>query len=158
MKRGGHLPGMDAVYRVPHVLAPKHCGAEGHQNDHSRRTVESEHGSVYLDTANLQQKASLLYSHDSGFVQRRGTAPPLLSCTVKSEEILLYVLYKMSHEGRLIFWEIIVSVILSKNLYTRVYMRPIPNGFRDRAISLYSTLYTAQTSTMPCPHTSCKVH
>jgi hypothetical protein len=25
-------------------------------------------------------------------------------------------------------------------------------------ISLYSTLYTVQTSNTPCPHTSCKVH
>jgi hypothetical protein len=30
-----------------------------------------------------------------------------------------------------------VSVILSKKLY--MYMCPIPNGFRDRAISLYSS-------------------
>jgi hypothetical protein len=31
-----------------------------------------------------------------------------------------------------------------------MYMRPIPNGFRDRAISLYSTvLYTVQTSNTP---------
>jgi hypothetical protein len=37
-------------------------------------------------------------------------------------------------------------------------MCPSPNGFRDRAISLYSTLYTVQTSNTPCPHTSCKVH
>jgi hypothetical protein len=29
------------------------------------------------------------------------------------------------------------------------------NGFRDRAISLYSTLYTVQTSSTACPHTSC---
>jgi hypothetical protein len=35
-------------------------------------------------------------------------------------------------EGRSIFWEVIVSVILSKKLYTN--MCPIPNGFRDRAI------------------------
>jgi hypothetical protein len=33
------------------------------------------------------------------------------------------------------FWEVIVSVILSKDMY--LYMCPIPNGFRDRAISLY---------------------
>jgi hypothetical protein len=37
-------------------------------------------------------------------------------------------------------------------------MCPIPNGSRDRAISLYSTLYTVQTSNTPCPHTDCKVH
>jgi hypothetical protein len=39
-----------------------------------------------------------------------------------------------------------------------MYMCPILNGFRDRAISLYSSLYTVQTSNTPCPHTSCKVH
>jgi hypothetical protein len=33
-------------------------------------------------------------------------------------------------------------------------MCPIPNDFRDRAISLY----TVQTSNTPCPHTSCKVN
>jgi hypothetical protein len=35
-------------------------------------------------------------------------------------------------------------------------MCPIPNNFRDKAISLKSTLYTVQMSNMPCPHTSCK--
>jgi hypothetical protein len=39
-----------------------------------------------------------------------------------------------------------------------MYMCPIPNGFRDRTISLYSTLYTVQTSNTTCPHTRCKVH
>jgi hypothetical protein len=39
-----------------------------------------------------------------------------------------------------------------------MYMFPIPNGFRDRAISLYSTLYTVQTSNTLRPRTSCKVH
>jgi hypothetical protein len=34
------------------------------------------------------------------------------------------------------FWELIVSVILSKELYT--YMCPILNFFRGRANSLYS--------------------
>jgi hypothetical protein len=37
-------------------------------------------------------------------------------------------------EGRSIFWEVIVSVILSKKLYMN--MCPISNGFRDRAISV----------------------
>jgi hypothetical protein len=54
---------------MAHVLTPKHCGAEGHQHDHSRRTVEAEHGGVYPDAANLQQKASALYSDEPGFVQ-----------------------------------------------------------------------------------------
>jgi hypothetical protein len=49
----------------------------------------------------------------------------------------------MSQEETSIFWEVTVSVILSKKVY--MYMCPIPNGFRDRTISLYSTLYTVQT-------------
>jgi hypothetical protein len=36
-----------------------------------------------------------------------------------------------------IFWEVMISVILSKNVY--MYMCPIPNCFRDRNISLYSS-------------------
>jgi hypothetical protein len=35
-------------------------------------------------------------------------------------------------KGRTIFWEVIVSVILSKKLYMN--MCPIPKGFRDRVI------------------------
>jgi hypothetical protein len=42
----------------------------------------------------------------------------------------------MPQEERSIFWEAIVSIILSKKVY--VCMCPIPNGFKDRAISLYS--------------------
>jgi hypothetical protein len=41
-------------------------------------------------------------------------------------------IYRVSQEERTIFWEVIVSVILSKKLYMN--MCPIPNGFRDRAI------------------------
>jgi hypothetical protein len=43
----------------------------------------------------------------------------------------------MFQEERSIFREVTVSVILSKKLY--MYMCPIPNGFRDRDISLYSS-------------------
>jgi hypothetical protein len=35
-----------------------------------------------------------------------------------------------------IFWEVIASVNLTKKMY--MYLRPIPNGFRDRAASLDS--------------------
>jgi hypothetical protein len=38
-------------------------------------------------------------------------------------------LYRMSQEERSIFWEVIVSAILSKNMYT--CMCPIPYGFRE---------------------------
>jgi hypothetical protein len=50
----------------------------------------------------------------------------------------------------------IIGNCKQKNVY--MFMYPIPNSFRDRAISLYNTLYTVQTSNTPCPHTSCKVH
>jgi hypothetical protein len=36
-----------------------------------------------------------------------------------------------------IFWEVTVSAILSKIVY--MYICPIPNGFQDRAISLFSS-------------------
>jgi len=45
-------------------------------------------------------------------------------------------MYGVSQEERSIFWEVIVSVILSKNVYMN--MCPIPNGFRDRAVWMYN--------------------
>jgi hypothetical protein len=64
------------------------------------------------------------------------------------------ILYRVSQEERLVFWEVIVSVILSqKKVY--MYMGLIPNGFRDRAISLHSTLYRQATRHVL---TSYKVH
>jgi hypothetical protein len=42
-------------------------------------------------------------------------------------------LYRVSQRERSIFWEAIVSVILNKKVY--IYMCPVPNGFRVRAIS-----------------------
>jgi hypothetical protein len=53
------------------------------------------------------------------------------------------LLYSVSHEERSIFWEVIASVILSKKLCMN--MCPIPNGFPDRDISLYSK-YTVHTT------------
>jgi hypothetical protein len=43
--------------------------------------------------------------------------------------------YRASQEERSIFWEVIVLVILNKNMY--MYMCLLPNGFRDKDISLY---------------------
>jgi hypothetical protein len=63
-------------------------------------------------------------------------------------------LYRMSQEKRSVFWEVIVSVILSKKCMCTCVL----NGLRDRAILLYSTLYTVQTSNTSCPYMSCKVH
>jgi hypothetical protein len=62
---------------------------------------------------------------------RRYVFPP------NNRSTMSYV-YRVSQEERSIFWEVIVSVILSKNLY--MYMCHVPNGFRDRAISLCSAL------------------
>jgi len=45
-------------------------------------------------------------------------------------------LYRVSQEEISIFCEVIVSVILSTKMY--MYMSPITNCFRDRAISAYS--------------------
>jgi hypothetical protein len=49
-------------------------------------------------------------------------------------------------------------IILGGHINSHIYVCPIPSGSRDRAISLYCTLFTVQTSNTTCPHTSCKVH
>jgi hypothetical protein len=56
-------------------------------------------------------------------------------------------IHRVSQEERSIFWEVIVLVILSKKLY--VNMCPIPNGFRDRAIWLYSGLAWVPSIVLP---------
>jgi hypothetical protein len=43
----------------------------------------------------------------------------------------------MSQEERSVFWEVTVSAILNRKVC--MYMCPIPNNFRDRAISLYNS-------------------
>ena len=45
-------------------------------------------------------------------------------------------LYRVYQEERSIFWEVIVLIILSKNVY--MSMCPIPNSFRVRAAWMYS--------------------
>jgi hypothetical protein len=49
---------------------------------------------------------------------------------------------RMFQEERSILWEVIVSVILSKKVY--VYMCPIPNGFRDRAMNVIARINKRQ--------------
>jgi hypothetical protein len=59
------------------------------------------------------------------------------SMQLSSRSEAIYVVHvRVQQEERSVFWEIIVSVILSKKVY--MYMCPIPNGFRATAISLYS--------------------
>jgi hypothetical protein len=66
--------------------------------------------------------------------------------------ILPCALYRVSHEERSIFCEVIVSVILSKKkcICTCVLLRSVSG------IELFHC--TVQTSNTPYPHTSCKVH
>jgi hypothetical protein len=42
---------------------------------------------------------------------------------------------QVSQEEGSVFWEVTVSVTLKQKLYTC----PVPTGFRDRAVSLYSS-------------------
>jgi hypothetical protein len=78
-------------------------------------------------------------------------------------DIRKHLKQRVSQEERSVFWEVIVSVILSKNVY--MYMGPNTNGFRDRVISPYSSYHLhrgtsryTQMSNTPCPYMSCKVH
>jgi hypothetical protein len=48
----------------------------------------------------------------------------------------------MFHEERSVFWEVIISVILSKKMY--MYMYPIPNGFRDRVTDVIALIKESQ--------------
>jgi hypothetical protein len=54
----------------------------------------------------------------------------------------IYDLYRVSQEERSIFWQVKVSVILIKEY---IYIFRNANGFRDGAISLYSTLFRQKT-------------
>jgi hypothetical protein len=69
---------------------------------------------------------------------------------------LIYLLPSIYLQERSIFWKVIVLLITSKKKHMHVC--PIPNGVRDRTISLYITLCTVQTSNTSCTHTSCKVY
>jgi hypothetical protein len=57
------------------------------------------------------------------------------SSILLSFDVVSPLLFTVSQEERSIFCEVILSVILSKKVY--LYMCPMPNGFRDRAISWY---------------------
>jgi hypothetical protein len=61
-------------------------------------------------------------------------------------------IYRMSQEEMSIFCEVTVPVILSNKHY--MYMCPIPNGFQDRAISLYKSLDLAPNNVLPTHRTA----
>jgi hypothetical protein len=54
--------------------------------------------------------------------------------------------YMLFLKERSIFWEVIVSVILNKNVY--IYMCTISNDFQDRAISLYNSKIVDKKETL----------
>jgi hypothetical protein len=49
------------------------------------------------------------------------------------------IINRVSQEEGSIFWEVTVSVILSKKKKVYMYTCSMPNGFQGRAISLYSS-------------------
>jgi hypothetical protein len=58
---------------------------------------------------------------------------PCSSYPVLVNTELYQITYKVSQEESSVFWEVTAPVILSK----KVHICPTPNGFRNRAISLY---------------------
>jgi hypothetical protein len=61
----------------------------------------------------------------------------ILTSTAIAVQYVCTHIYRIFHEERSIFLEVIVSVIPSKKVY--IYLYPISNGFRGRDISLYSS-------------------
>jgi hypothetical protein len=61
---------------------------------------------------------------------------PIIHLTLSPS--IRHALYRVFQEETSLFCEVIVSVILSKKVFMYVYTCPIPNGYRDRAISVYS--------------------
>jgi hypothetical protein len=57
-----------------------------------------------------------------------------------------YSIYGMFQEERSVLSDVIVSVILCKKFY--MYMCPIPNGFPDIDISLYSSKFVDKKDTL----------
>jgi hypothetical protein len=69
----------------------------------------------------------------------RVTSLFILILLIKTFRALSHIVTRSPHiqnipGGKSIFWEVTVSVIVS--IKVCMYMCPIPNGFRDRAISL----------------------
>jgi hypothetical protein len=56
------------------------------------------------------------------------------------------VICRVSQEEWSIFWDIIVLVVLSRKAY--IYMCHIPNGYRERRISLYNSKSVDKKNTL----------
>ena len=73
-----------------------------------------------------------------------------LTRTVRLPKILHVAtsgIYRVSQKEKSIFWEVIVSVILIKQVH--MYVLSIPKGFRDGAIGLYSSLNLEPNNVLP---------
>jgi len=80
-----------------------------------------------MHTVNRRKKGCSLFRNNT----------PYFACTnSKTRQRSCKKVHWVSQEERSMFWEVIVSVILSKNVYMN--MCPIPNSFRDIAISMYN--------------------
>ena len=81
---------------------------------------------------------TVAYKHLIIFLIYYGSCPVTVSNLLI--KIIIYIthdkIYRVSQEERSIFWEVIVSVIVSKTFYMNTCL--IQNCFLDRAISLYS--------------------
>jgi hypothetical protein len=71
-------------------------------------------------------------------------------------EMCTYI-HRVSQEERSVLWEVIILAILSKKVYTYLYMCHILNSFQDRVISLYSSkivdkkeIYTVSNTGIYC--------
>ena len=73
------------------------------------------------------------YTHTRTHAQ---THTHIYICIHTHTHTYIYIYIQVPQVERSIFLEVIVSVILSKNVYKN--MCPIPNGFRDRAILMYN--------------------
>jgi hypothetical protein len=107
----------------PVVVQPVVCDAVLQDTD-----LSEEHDASILRTE------FLVFLLTAPIGPHRAPLPHLLPLDLSYHETCLY---RVSQEEMSIFWEVTVSVILSKKSY--MYTCPIPNGFRDRAISLYSS-------------------
>jgi hypothetical protein len=87
-----------------------------------------------LSKANWHNRFCMLYKQACTIRGRVHGIGIKLALTFSGTAITIY---KVLEEEMSIFWEIIVSVILSQKLY--MCTCPIPNVFRDRAISLLSS-------------------
>jgi hypothetical protein len=114
------------------VSRPVHFGVKQHLVPKTRFLLLSD---SFRFVAGLQFYASafcIVSLQESGSLW----TPTVYGFTCNSS-IYICTIYRVLQEKRSAFWEIIVSVILSKKVY--VYICPIPNSFRDSAILLYSS-------------------